>query len=310
MAAQLKISAPVGSEFFYPYSLGASVSKHIVNAVDALIMGKPATHEFRRLWTQQGVTRNASAITAGVDLSALSTSPHGSPVLITARHVAWAQHTGARASVAFMRPDGSITIKNIVSTADIPETAHLSGSSDIRIGLLESAVTGITPAKTPPENFVTKFPGGASQPTDNSAALKTFYLPTLYLDVDQAGGAGSVLSISSGHQIGTWDGIAAREFYDFCPPLYYARPTWSDWGQQVIEGDSGGVHFWVINGELCYLGNTFEATPIAPYFSGYFPLILKKTAINQAMRDLALAYDGDAFAYALTEQDWSMFTTL
>lgn len=306
----MKLSPPVNVEFFYPYAPTGSVSAHIVSAVSSMLSGKAPGDLTQLLYSSPGV-RNTSAITSALDLSAYAASGYGgSPVLVTQRHVIWADHTGNKTSVTFVKNDGGNVVRNIVSSyllvrGEVPEY-------DIRVGLLESAIPSIDVEATviPPGNIISKLPGGSSYSSDVADQLSTYYLPNIFIKShkpDQT--SASFLSIVGGEMFyHTSAGDDDHYMFDTAPGNP-AHPEWDGWCSAIISGDSGGACIWPVNGKACFMGLLRAETSAGRYGVFYMPTF-HKTTLDAQMRNLAIAYDGDATAYALTEQDWTGFTTV
>lgn len=311
MNPMVVISPPV-TEVFYPYSAG-SVAAHIVETVAGYIDGKTPGQATQNLYSYYGV-RNPSLLTGALDLTALNMASNvGAPVLVTPRHVITAGHINPPTSVRFLKSDGTQVVHTVVASEVLMQIASPADiSTDIRVCLLATPVVGVNPVKVPPANFYTKLPGGSyysTHITDQGISLSLEYLPMLRVEAHMVGGASLVIQgmdkldtyvVSSGNPVTrTWG-----------PPIYPKNPEWQQWGEYVLSGDSGGICFWPINGELCFVGAMYSLASSTPGEKGSFlfsPCFFE-TEINAIMQAQALAYDSDATAYTLTHQDWSMFT--
>jgi hypothetical protein len=308
------ISAPI-NEVFYPYSIG-SVSAHIVNTIAGYISGKSPGQSTQNLYSAYGV-RNQTLLTGALDLSAFNIESYvGAPVLVTPRHMITAGHIGAPTSVRFLKSDGSQVTHTVVASEVLMQDASPNPvSTDIRICLLQTPVTGVSPLKVPPADFYTKLPGGTyygAHITDTLSSLSLEYLPMFRVEAHLSGGA--CLVIQGLDMLQSYVETTGKPVTrTWGPPVYTKNPEWQQWGEYVLPGDSGGVCFWPINGEPCLVGMMYSLASTnygTEKRSFFFSPCIFATEINTIMRAQAMAYDSDATAYALTHQDWSGFLTV
>jgi hypothetical protein len=144
------------------------------------------------------------------------------------------------------------------------------GTTDLRIGVLNSDATGCSFAKVLPDDWATYIPNNG------------LGIPAIVLDQEEKALVDDVLSMSG-------------------PSTYFRVPTDStrqEFYEAIISGDSGNPSFLVINGELVilttwYNGGAGSGTSITAY----------KTEIEAAMVALGGGYS------TLTEVSLSGFNT-
>jgi len=130
-------------------SLAKAINTLIVNAVGSNTT--PAA-SFMNVYSS-GYTRNTNLYTKNIiDLSPFTDNGYGySCSLISPRHIVFPTHAqiSVGTNITFTRADGTTTTKQVtVSTRNINGTTN----SDIGVGYLDSAVTGITPYSVLPAN--------------------------------------------------------------------------------------------------------------------------------------------------------------
>lgn len=311
-------SAPI-NETFYPFSTG-SVSAHIIETINGYISGKQPGGSSQSLYSTDG-TRNPNLMTGALDLSAFNKNSNvGSPVLVSSRHVLSAAHVSAPTSVTFLKSDGSTVSRNVVASTSLFHPIDGAVSIDIRVSLLQSAIADVTPVYVPPADFHTKLPGGTyydAHLTDFDAALDISYLPLLRIEGHADEATAPKLVIQQGLSLTSVNFVLTSEYHRFRtygPTQSTCKfPQWIEWGEYVLPGDSSGALFWPINGAVCLVGQMYSLDSSnygTEAKSWFFSPCRYASQINATMQAQALAYDGDATAYALTHQDWSGFVSV
>lgn len=209
-----------------------SLAQHVAAAIDSRIDGKTLTNQpiFSNLGTY---TLNPARWCLDIDLTGVEANANGT--LITPRHVYGVEHYGVGGSVRFVKQDGTVVVRTVISTVNIgPPNASDGNATDIQIGRLDSDVpAGITPVKVMPAgSLTTKLPNYG------------FGVPVLVLN-------------------GARDACVA-EFKSFSPP------TWINYNKSIdsqralffkdaVVGDSGSPVFFIINGAPVLLTSWSDA---------------------------------------------------
>jgi hypothetical protein len=334
-ALSSKFNCSTSTTFGYSYlsgytsgSLASAINTLVVNAVGANTIPDSS---FMNVYAG-GFTRNTNLYTRNIiDLSPFTDNGYGfSCSLISPRHIVFPTHAqiSVGTNITFTRADGTTTTKQVtVSTRNINGTTN----SDIGVGYLDSAVTGITPYSVLPANatatlklplssestgaynplpqgiygFVCKvrYPFGYPIPP-NSTTIK---IRQMMLGVitntegslttsDTSGGAG-VSSPTANRIIQTSD----------------VRYPYTNWCSTIADGDSGSPTFLptglttATGTPLTLLLGVQSTTTVSAAISYYIPQI--NTAMN-AIKD-----GSDTTTYALdvisTSQSswWNSFTS-
>jgi len=144
-----------GNAYVSAYTNG-SLTKAINTLVLSAVGANPApSASFMNVFSV-GNTLNTNLYTKNIiDLSPWTQNGYGpSCALISPRHITFATHTSPQVNsqITFTRADGSTTTKTITVVA-----RNINGlvNSDVGIGYLDSAVTGITPYSVLPSNATT-----------------------------------------------------------------------------------------------------------------------------------------------------------
>lgn len=150
------ISTPSVTEF--NHFVTGSLAKALDDSILALISGKTASSTTTSLTTSNNwidtIVRNSELWCASVDITgmALAFASAGGLTAISPWHVLGAHHWFS-SSALFVDSNGSIVSRTIISSQRV-------GSTDIRIGLLDSALPAtVTPLKVLPSNWRLYLPG-------------------------------------------------------------------------------------------------------------------------------------------------------
>jgi len=170
--------------------------------------------------------RNVACWAADLDLTCIS--PWNSTgantragTLISPRHLVWAQHYSIPngATIRFVDASNNVVTRTVVNSQRI-------GTTDLRIGVLDSDVTGCTFAKVLPDDWATYIPTNGLE------------IPCLALDQQEKALVTDLYRVVSG------GGTAFQVPTDATRLTFY---------ESLIPGDSGNPAFLIINGELVIL---------------------------------------------------------
>ena len=215
--------------------------------------------------------RNVNCWAADLDLTCISpwNSTGGitrAGTLISPRHLVWANHYSIPngATIRFVDASNNVVTRTVVNSQRI-------GTSDLRVGVLDSDVTGCGFAKALPDDWANYLPNNGAK------------IPCLALDQQEKAIVTDLYAIVSDiytmFQVPT--DATRLEFYE-----------------KLISGDSGNPAFLVIDGELVILTVWTWGGPGLG-----FSVTAYKAAIEAAMVALGGGYT------TLTEIDLSGFTT-
>lgn len=318
----------LSSTFGYSYLLGYTTSS-LAKAINTLIVNAVGANttpaaSFMNVYSS-GYTLNTNLYTKNIiDLSPFTDNGYAqSCSLISPRHIVYPTHAQilVGTNITFTRADGTTTTKQVtVATRNINGTTN----SDIGVGYLDSAVTGITPYSVLPANATATLKLPLS--SESTGAYGTLpqgiygfvckvrypfgggdYIRQMQLGVirntegslttpDTSGGAG-VSSPPSNIITQTSD----------------VRYPYTNWCSNIAPGDSGSPTFLptglttATGTPLTLLLGVQSTAPVSAAISYYIPQI--NTAMN-AIKDV-----GDTTTYALdvisTSQSswWNSYTT-
>jgi hypothetical protein len=249
-----------------------SVRENATDAIDSRIAvaGKQKAIFSTQDHTTPNYVRNVDCWAADLDLTCCSPwnsydTNKRAGTLISPRHFICAQH--------YYIPNGStirfVDLSNNVVTRTVVNSVQI-GTTDLRVGVLDSDVTGCTFAKVLPDDWITYIPNNG---------LK---IPAIVLDQEEKALVDDVLSI----------GVSTVQFQ------VPTNSTRQEFYEEIISGDSGNPSFLIINSELVimttwYYGGAGSGNTIHSY----------KTEIEAAMVTLGGGYS------TLTEVDLSGFNT-
>lgn len=281
---------------FKQYKTG-SLGAHIKAQIDAMISGKTPGQATQKLTTANNysttalsATRNASLFTGAMDLSAitLARSDQSNEVfpymLISPRHVIAASHITTTDTVAWMTNAGVPKYASIVSWARDTNT-------DIAVGYLSAAITGINPFKFLPSTWANYL---ASLGDYSSAAQHLPCLEKLYHPDDTDTYTSGVM-VTELNQLNSTNAIVLTG--NAVSATYRA---WTDGTLAARAPDSGSPIMLPINGEAILVSAHWGS-------SGGTNYAAKSAWIETQMNTLAAA-QGDATSYALLRADLSGFT--
>jgi hypothetical protein len=155
-ALSSNFNCSVNSSYTYSY-LGSYTTSSLAKAINTLIVNAVGSNttpaaSFMNVYSS-GNTLNTNLYTKNIiDLSPWTDNGYGfSCSLISPRHIVYPTHAqiSVGTNITFTRADGTTTTKQVtVATRNINGTTN----SDIGVGYLDSAVTGITPYSVLPAN--------------------------------------------------------------------------------------------------------------------------------------------------------------
>jgi hypothetical protein len=266
--------------------VAGSFSAHATDQVDDRLAGK--TSEDMPIFSAidhatPGYTRNAGCWAAGIDLTpiAVYNSTSGDArrgaVLISPRHVLMAEHypVGDGATIRFVDAANNVIARTISDHENIgPANSADDYLTDLRVGLLSSDVSGITPVKVLPSDYADYMPSHDGVIGSN--------IPILALDQQMHAIVDELYRVGAGGQrvltVNPDDDLR------------------SEFVEGLVTGDSGQGGFLVNDGALILLTTWtygWGSGPSVTYLA---------TEINAAMTSLG-------GGYTLTEADLSGFTS-
>jgi hypothetical protein len=329
---QLKcdVDTTVGTAYLSAYTSG-SMAKTMHDLIVGAVNGRtPPQASFMNLYSS-GYTRNDNLYTKNIiDTSPFTDNGYAfGASLISPRHIVFATHCspGVNSYITFTRADGSTTTKQILVVS-----RNLNGyGSDIGIGYLDSAVTGITPYSVLPNyaSTSTKLPIAVKKNTPENQSISEYEpLPMgmygFYAKVRYPFGGGDNIRQM---QLGNYSGITGTAEVQFPQTAGFIagvtsgysiisdsrdiRYPYNRWWTQLAGGDSGSP------GLLPTGLTTATGTPLT-ILLGHTLLNIEAISyyipqVNATMN--AIKSGGDTTVYALDQINvsqsawWNSFTS-
>lgn len=290
------------------YAVG-TLGEHILDAIIAMIGVQEQSNTIQQYITYSNwdinspiVTLNPNIFTGGLDFSATSVmrsdqpNDRYAPALVTNRHAIVARHTAPAigAEILFRRANGTFQKVSVSAKQNVtpPVGASSQAAWDLTVLYLDAEVTGITPYKTMPVDWIDTYTPSSIQGAPSQGIIPVIR-KAMHSSIDDI--TGSFILINTLRFIeASW------------PVLWNTRGVIQTgevpeaWGKgNSIPGDSGSPSFLFINGEPVLLTSQYgvSATTDIAYYT---------TEINSIMDTLASAAPG---TYTLTHPDLSGFTT-
>jgi hypothetical protein len=198
-------------------------------------------------------------------------------VLISDRHALTANHTnlGVSKKVVYKRDDGSYQTVTTIASSQV-------GIWDLRVLCFNEAITGVTPYKLPPSDWVERYaPSAINAPAPYIPICAT---PVLIKGMHDLSGAGcsfvGAFNLSGARVVGNVNPVAS--------PLPAQHAALTDWTPPAfIGGDSGSPIFLPVNGELVLVGVIAQAGgAYSPTYAG----------VGATLQTLMTAQAGTAYA--------------
>lgn len=212
-----------------------SLAANIQGAIDGYISGKNPSATTKNV-NAAGV-RNPNIFTGALDLSAI---PWGGVdmCLISQWHVI-GSHVSSTGAIQFMRNDGVIESRNV--TAILPFSTNGAAGDMNFVGVLDAAITTITPMQFLPATFTTKIHNAANNIYPLQVLRQKQATGTLMIEVIEA-----YLST-----INAYSSTTLRKS---------TSTPYSSWSSPIESGDSNGAVFAPINGVATILTSMNNVT--------------------------------------------------
>lgn len=203
-------------------SVARAVSDNILN----YISGKTVSATTTNLYATGTLLPNTSRFTGDLDLSALSVGGVNM-VLISPWHVI-GSHLSATGAISFTDPLGNLVEREVLSLEAFSQNTDATNQNFV--GLLDEAVTTITPISLLPATF-TDYVKNAQATTGT---------PLIFIRKKQAGG--NKVELLEGFLRTTNTGFSATLRKNTTSP-------YTSWSTNIVSGDSNGAVFWSIGGQ-------------------------------------------------------------